>query len=216
MTSTDVAERDVIELVLPRYRDEGYEVYVHPSPSLLPPFMKSYQPDAIALRDGRKIAIEVVRGDEASRKAESLHSLFAEQDDWELQIIYAPPLSSRSNLLIASRPIILESIRRVDALREAGDRLPSLMMAWATFEAIGRALLPTQLGQPQSPARLVEVLASEGIITPDEAQVLRRASAIRNAVAHGAIDAVVDDELLQQVIAILSTLAEMAPAEALS
>jgi uncharacterized protein YutE (UPF0331/DUF86 family) len=116
--------------------------------------------------------------------------------------------------LVASRPLILDAIRKVDALREAGDRLPSLMMAWATFEAIGRALLPAQLGRPQSPARLVEVLASEGIVTPDEARVLRRASAIRNAVAHGAIDAVVDDELLRQVITILSTLAEMAPAEA--
>ncbi|MGX7741972.1 hypothetical protein [Rhodopseudomonas parapalustris] len=214
MTSTDVAEREVIELVLPRYRDEGYEVYVHPSPSLLPAFMKSYQPDAIAMRDGRKVAIEVVRGDDGGRKAESLQSLFADQDDWELRIIYAPPLSPRSNLLIASRPLILDAIRKVDSLRAAGDRLPSLMMAWATFEAIGRALLPTQLGRPQPPARLVEVLASEGIVTPDEARILRRASSIRNDVAHGAIDAVVDDELLQQVITILSTLAEMAPVDA--
>ena len=87
-------------------------------------------------------------------------------------------------------------------------------MAWSTFEAIGRALLPARLGRPQTPARLVEVLASDGIVTPQEAEVLRRASAIRNVVVHGGIDTVVDDQLLGEVIAILMTLAEIEPAKA--
>jgi hypothetical protein len=112
--------------------------------------MQSYRPDAIALKEGKKIAIEVIRGDAAGQKLQHLQSLFADQDDWELQIIYAPPLSSRSELLVASRPLILDTIRRVDELRAAGDRLPSLMMAWATFEAIGRALSGTAWPTPNS------------------------------------------------------------------
>lgn len=215
MTTVDVGEREVIDLVLPRLQAEGYDVYVHPSPSILPPFMQSYRPDAIALKKDKKIAIEVIQGgDNATQKVQHLQSLFADQEDWQLQVIYAPPLSSKSKLMVASRALIRNTIGRVEELRLAGDRLAALMMAWATFEAIGRALLPAQLGRPQTPARLVEVLASEGIVTPEEADVLRQASSIRNAVAHGGIDTIVDDELLGRVIAILTTLAEMTPADA--
>uniref|UniRef100_Q07I63 REase AHJR-like domain-containing protein n=1 Tax=Rhodopseudomonas palustris (strain BisA53) TaxID=316055 RepID=Q07I63_RHOP5 len=215
MTVQEDREADLIEVLLPRFQADGYDVYVHPSPSILPPFMRSYRPDAIALKSDKKIAIEVIRSaDAGSKDVRDLQSLFADQSDWELRVIYAPPLSSKSDLAVASRPLILDTIRRVEELRAAGNRLPALVMAWSTFEAIGRALLPARLGRPQTPARLVEVLASDGIVTPEEAEVLRRASAIRNVVAHGGIDAVVDDQLLGEVIAILMTLAEIEPAKA--
>ena len=51
---------EVIESLLPRYEAEGFDVYVNPSPSILPPFMQTYRPDAIALKKDKKIAIEVV------------------------------------------------------------------------------------------------------------------------------------------------------------
>ena len=91
--------------------------------------------------------------------------------------------------------------------------LPALVMAWATFEAIGRALLPEQFQRPQTPGRLVEVLGSGGYITPEEADTLRAAIAIRNAVVHGQLNSTVDQKMLQGFIAILKTLVKLLPAE---
>lgn len=213
--TTEAGEREVIELVAPRYQAEGYDVYVDPSPSILPSFMASYRPDAIALKPGKKVAIEVVLGTPNANQTEAqLQSLFAGQGEWEFTVIYAPPLISGDDLPIASAPLIVDTIQRVEELRSEGSRLAALVMAWATFEAIGRALLPERLSRPQPPARLVEVLASEGYVTPDEADVLRRASVLRDAIVHGGLDSVVDDDLLAELVAILTTLVNLEPSEA--
>ncbi|HJQ59215.1 MAG TPA: hypothetical protein VJ890_20075, partial [Vineibacter sp.] len=42
-------EAQVLESIVPKLEADGYSVYLHPSPDLLPPFMKNYVPDAIAL-----------------------------------------------------------------------------------------------------------------------------------------------------------------------
>jgi hypothetical protein len=167
MSIFESSEAEVIESLLPRYRAEGFDVYVNPSPSILPPFMQAYRPDAVALRKDRKIAIEVVGSTARSEeKIRTLQSLFANQKDWELRVFYASPVASNKLLEVASIPSINESIQRVIDLKETGHLLPALVMAWATFEAVGRALLPEQFRRPQTPARLVEVLGSEGYITP--------------------------------------------------
>jgi uncharacterized protein YutE (UPF0331/DUF86 family) len=207
------SEAEVIESLLPTYQAEGFDVYVNPSPSILPPFMQSYRPDAIALKKDKKIAIEVVGSSGRSeQKIETLQSLFAGHADWELKVFYASPMSSNRLVEIASTPAINDSIQRVEDLTEAGHSLPSLVMAWATFEAVGRALLPEQFQRPQTPARLVEVLGAEGYITPEEADTLRTASAIRNAVVHGQLESKVDPKLLEGFVAILRTLARLLPA----
>ena len=208
------SEAEVIESLLPRYQAEGFDVYVNPSPSILPPFMQTYRPDAIALKKDKKIAIEVVGSNVQSvQKLKSLQSLFAEHGDWELVVFYASPVASDRLLEIASISAINDSIQRVVDLSEAGHLLPALVMAWATFEAIGRALLPDQFQRPQTPARLVEVLGSEGYITPEEADTLRAASAIRNAVVHGQLDSKVDRMMVEGFVAILKTLAKLLPAK---
>jgi uncharacterized protein YutE (UPF0331/DUF86 family) len=207
------SEAEVIESLLPRYQAEGFDVYVNPSPSILPPFMQTYRPDAIALKKDKKIAIEVVGSNVQSvQKLKSLQSLFADHGDWELVVFYASPVASNRLLEIASTSAINDSIQRVVDLSDAGHLLPALVMAWATFEAIGRALLPDQFQRPQTPDRLVEVLGSEGYITPEEADTLRAASAIRNAVVHGQLDSKVDRMMVEGFVAILKTLAKLLPA----
>ena len=204
---------EVIESLLPRYRAEGFDVYVNPSPSILPPFMEAYRPDAIALKKDKKIAIEVIGSNPGSfQKITSLKSLFADHDDWELRVFYASPAASNKSVEVASTPAIHDSIQGIIDLKEAGHLSPALVMAWATFEAVGRALLPDQFQRPQTPERLVEVLASEGYVTPDEADTLRATSTIRNAVVHGQLDSTVEPKMLDGFVAILKTLAELLPA----
>ncbi|MFH0301149.1 hypothetical protein AAFX91_28800 [Bradyrhizobium sp. 31Argb] len=208
------SEAEVIESLLPRYQAEGFDVYINPSPSILPPFMQEYRPDAIALRKDKKIAIEVVGSNTGStQKIKTLQSLFADRDDWELRVFYASPAVSGKLLEIASTAAINESIQRVVDLSNAGHSLAALVMAWATLEAIGRALLPDQFQRPQTPARLVEVLGSAGYVTPEEADRLRAAIVVRNAIVHGQLDSEVGPELLNGFVAVLKTLAKLLPAE---
>lgn len=208
MTVSGSSEAEVIESLLPKYQAEGYDVYINPSPSILPPFMQTYRPDAIALKKDRKIAIEVVgTASPSTQKITRLQSLFEGHDDWELRVFYASPAASTNLVEIASIPAINDSIQSVIDLKSAGHLNPALVMAWATFEAVGRALLPNQFRRPQTPARLVEVLGAEGYITPEEADILRTASSVRNAVVHGHLNATVDEKTLDGLVAILQTLA---------
>jgi uncharacterized protein YutE (UPF0331/DUF86 family) len=212
MSPPETREADLLESLLPKYQAEGFDVFVNPSPSILPPFMQMYRPDAVALRPDKKIAIEVVRSSGSSaKKVQELQSLFAPQSDWELRVVYVSPLGSEKTLEVASRSAIKSAIQRVLDLKNDGHKLPALIMAWAALEALGRALLPDQLGRPQTPARLIEVLASVGHLTPQEADALRAAISIRNAAVHGGLDPVVDDKLLDQFIAVLETLAGFLP-----
>jgi uncharacterized protein YutE (UPF0331/DUF86 family) len=212
MSLSDIREADVLDSLLPQYEAEGFEVFVHPSPSILPPFMQGYRPDAIAIRPDKKIAIEVIQSaSKASPKLQELQSLLADHHDWELRVVYVSSLSPEQGLEIASRPAVRKAIERVRELKTAGHVVPALVMAWAALEGVGRALLPDRFRRPQTPARLVEVLASEGYLTPEEADMVRAAISVRNAAVHGVLDPAVDEQQLDPFINILQTLTEFLP-----
>jgi uncharacterized protein YutE (UPF0331/DUF86 family) len=214
MNPSESSEADVLENVLPRYEAEGFQVFLQPSPSILPPFMQNYRPDAVALRGDKKIAIEVVRPENpSSQKIKDLQSLFAKQEDWELRVLYVAPLGSQRRLEVASRAAISNAIQRVRKLRDENYLLPALVMGWAALEAIGRALHPDKLNRPQTPARLVEILASDGLLTPQEADVLRAAISFRNAAVHGDLVDEVDERTVDRVISVLDTLASFLPSD---
>ena len=61
------------------------------------------------------------------------------------------------------------ALSEVKQIAAEGHIEPAMLMAWATFEALARALLTKQFGRPQTPGRLVQTLAAEGYLTPSEA-----------------------------------------------
>jgi uncharacterized protein YutE (UPF0331/DUF86 family) len=79
-------------------------------------------------------------------------------------------------------------------------------MAWATFEAIGRAILPAKLQRPQPPGRLTEVLAAEGYVTPTEADQLRHLAESRSQLIHGGLETSVPEADLRRFVEVLKTL----------
>lgn len=58
-------------------------------------------------------------------------------------------------------------------------------MAWAAFEALSRERRPNEFARPQSPGRIIEHFASQGIIAPSDAAFLRSMAQSRNAFVHG-------------------------------
>jgi hypothetical protein len=205
-------ERAVLEAVAPRLEAEGYRVLIQPPSSALPPFLKGKRPDAIAIKPGHNIAIEVM-SDRADRaKLKQLQGIFAAQPEWELRVFYAPPREGTSRSLhVAPREAITQALDSIPALSDSAGRVPALLVAWAAFEAAGRALVPDRLGDPQRPSQLVEVLAAEGHITPKEADLLRALIPLRNRAAHGELDVRVTSAQLGKLVAIVNGLLAPAP-----
>jgi hypothetical protein len=59
------AEAEVMRGLIPELQAEGYEVFVEPGPLLAPVFLEGLRPDAIALKEGKKLLIQFVRGSPA-------------------------------------------------------------------------------------------------------------------------------------------------------
>lgn len=184
-------EAAVLQLVLPRLKDQGYEVFFQPSRDLLPTFMQGYRPDAIAVKPGRNLAIEVktsaTRPIERSQ-LERIRALFDGQADWELQVYYAPSTDQDAESEPQSNAVISDALDRLVPLYDQAGPIPAILTGWAVFEAAARRLMPSDLRKPQSTSGLIEALASAGGVTPDEARLLRRLGQLRNQAAHGKLD----------------------------
>jgi len=203
----EAPEATLLDSVLPDLEAEGFEVFVNPSPPIVPPFMRDHSPDAIALRKDKKLAIEILReGAPSNRRLDALRELFSEHKDWELRVYWVSPTNVRKEIEGASRNVIEQSIKAIEELTAGGRARPALLMAWGTFEAIGRAILPDRLQRPQPPGRLIEVLAAEGHITPTEADHLRRLAESRNHLIHGGLEISIPEADLQRFVDILKTL----------
>src|SRR5687767_2523689 len=82
-------ESDVLATLVPRLEADGYTVYINPPLEMLPPFLKSYRPDAIALGKPTNLAIEIVySGPTSGRRVEQLRKLFEGAQGWKLQLHY--------------------------------------------------------------------------------------------------------------------------------
>ena len=212
--SSDTREAAVLENVVPQLEAEGFEVIMHPSRNRLPLFMQSYSPDAIALRQDKNLAIEVLaKGTSSTKNLDKLRDLLVGHKEWELRVYWISPSNTPKPIEPASAKDIQQAIETIERLASESLQAPALVMAWATLEALGRALLLDKLVRPQTPGRLVEVLASEGYVTPTEADRLRASIAARNQIVHGGLQAKVGPRDLKSFLSVLKTLLKLlAPA----
>jgi hypothetical protein len=204
-------ERAVLNTLLPELEADGFRVVIHPKPETLPTFLQGYQPDMVAYKANKNLAIEIKARAKASKQAErALRERFAGHPDWELRFVYAPPVNSDANIPVVTKQIGSEHLDRLEASVDAMGLAAALLTGWAVFEAAARALLPSSLTGPQPPARLIETLASEGYVTPDEADRLRRLSRTRNEVAHGRLDLTPTPDDVAQLIAVTRSILDPA------
>jgi hypothetical protein len=127
--SQAASEAMLLESVLPDLEVEGLEVFAHPSPPILPAFMRDYSPDAIALRSDKKLAIEVLReGAPSDRRLSRLRELFSEHKDWELRVYLVSPSNVRRAIDGVSRDVIEQSIKATEELAIAGRTNP--LFSW--------------------------------------------------------------------------------------
>ena len=190
-----------------------YEVHTESLADHLPRFVGEYRPDALALGKPRNLAIEVtLEGVPAKSASEEIRRRFDEDPDWDLRVYYARPKGTAEPVEPVPVASIDASIREIQELHEKGQEQLALLRAWATLEALGRKLLPGKFERPQTPGRLVEVLAFEGNVTPTEAELLRNLANNRNRFIHGSLDVEVDPSELARFAETLKELRDQLPA----
>jgi len=207
--SADVMERTLIDQLVPELQAEGYEVVRDPRREVLPRFLGSYSPDLIALRGDGNLAIEIATRSDASRtRLENVASLFSGRDDWKLKIYWASGEETRPKR--QSLANISGAISQVKALIAERQLRAAYLFAWATFEALGRNMLAEKFARPQTPGRLIEVLANEGTLTPSEADQLRAHVETRNRLVHGELDTRLSARQANELLALLEKLERFA------
>lgn len=209
------AEREILAGYADSLRAEGYDVFIAPPADALPSFMKSFRPDAIALGPGKNKAIQVkTRTAEWKRRLRELNAIFEGQDDWEFIVLWSGDANQPAPVPITPAADILKRSEELALLVESDHLRPAVLLSWGIIEATARLLHPQIFRRAQSPGRIVEMLASEGDITPDEADVMRRSIRVRNGLIHGDLNIEVSAaELLSLIGALKSLLARVLDAE---
>jgi uncharacterized protein YutE (UPF0331/DUF86 family) len=207
--NVETAENVVLERLVPDLKSQGYDVFVHPNRQMVPPFLGTYLPDVIALRDDKNLVIEIKQGsNRAEKPLEDLAKRFEGQSRWEFRIVWVNRDDDRRRLTLQSSETISSRLTEVRRLLAGGFTESALLMCWAILEAIGRRLLSDEFARPQSPARLVEILATKGLVTPDEGDALRRIADERNRVIHGELTTNIDHSVVEAFLAVLTSLAK--------
>lgn len=173
--------------IVRNYEQQGYTVFVAPSGTVLPAFMQGYHPDAIALKPGANVAIEVSGGQGATyrKKIDHLNELFQDRDDWSLSVFYTPATPAGEGVPIVSSDLIKAYVEKARELSRMGENEAALLVLWAAFEATARLLSRSDFSKPQSPGRIVQVLSERGTLTVVDEGSLRGLVNKRNAMIHG-------------------------------
>jgi uncharacterized protein YutE (UPF0331/DUF86 family) len=209
MTSVST-EAELLRNTVSDLEHDGYEVFLQPQSPILPAFLKGFQPDIIARRGDKRLVVEVVSAPrQQDDKLAALASAVRSNPDWEMRVIMARPTNGLEPLHEQSLAAIVQSAEEVKALIDEGHLRAALLMSWSTFEALGRTYMPDDFARPQSPSRLVQLLAQEGYVTPSEADVLRKLAEKRNVLIHGNVLIEVSEHDVKTFVGIIERLFEL-------
>ncbi|MGE0669051.1 MAG: hypothetical protein AB7O49_21065 [Sphingomonadales bacterium] len=203
-------EHEVLERLLLELEADGYEVFLRPRPPIAPEFLDKFTPDAIALRADKSLVVEVLRESRsAASKIENLRHLLKDRDNWELRVIWISPNSTLQTPEVQTTDTIRARIAELRSLIETDHLAAAFLIGWAILEAIGRGLSSEKFRHPQTAGRLVETLASDGYLTPSEAEHVRRFAEKRNQLVHGGLSIPLAKDEVSAFADLLETLAAL-------
>ena len=205
--TTDTVERELLGHVVSELEAEGFEVFVRPDRRLLPSSLIGITPDAVAFRGDKKLVVEIERQSSgASERLARISACLDRLPDWELRVFVLPSRPEQRPFEAHAAGDIRSRIAEVRELGQSQHRGPAMLLAWSAIEAVARSLLRDRMGRPQTPGRLIQELASDGYLTPTEADRLRTLIEKRNRLAHGDLRVCVTSQEIDEMSAILDTL----------
>lgn len=200
-------EAAILDRVREELVSEGYEVVLRPNALLGPPFLHGIRPDALAFRADKNLVVEVAtRSPATDKKLRELQSRMEGQTGWELRLIWASPGEKSRPLRAPTVQTIKEVLDEIQQLDSGGHHKAALLLGWAALEALGRFLIPNALARPQTPARLIEFIATSGSLPPDEADEMRELIATRNRLIHGELQTTVTKKDVASLLRALGAL----------
>jgi uncharacterized protein YutE (UPF0331/DUF86 family) len=205
MAFAERIDEDLLEIITSDLQAEGYVTYRRPVRKFLPEFLRKSEPDAIAIGKEPKLVIEIVReGAAGAAKIKQLQKALEGQADWQLRVVLDRG-QRQADASGATGAEIENAVTNIRSLAASGDDQAALLIAWAAFEALSRNLEPEKFRKPQTPGRLVEILASLGYLRPEDADRLRRLAGTRNALIHGDLSISVQLQDLQFFLRLLES-----------
>ena len=192
-TPTANIERERLLKLAEEYRDQGYEISIHPNPEDLPDFLRNYRPDMIARSEDETVVIEVKsRSSLNSSSAQYLPNLaqvIEQHAGWRFELVMTNPEDVTYSLKAESSLQANEIKSRLKIARQLLEQHPesAILYSWSLVEATLR-LVAEKEGlslRRFNPLYLVKQLAIEGIISQSEYQLLMDSLSLCNAVAHG-------------------------------
>jgi molybdopterin-guanine dinucleotide biosynthesis protein len=184
--SSDVQLKRVYQIAQ-EYRAQGYRVVVGPSQHELPPFLRGFDPDVIALSDADNVVVEVKRRTAvaASRTLSRMAAVIEKNQGWRLELVLIESDHYDSELMPSSATV--DHIRNLAArAREAADSELGVVLAWAAVEhAIVFAAQRSGLALPSLSATAgMKTLLAYGLLTDSAYAELRAAEKVRSDIVH--------------------------------
>ncbi|WP_119388917.1 hypothetical protein [Taklimakanibacter lacteus] len=216
-------ETKLLKSLQPRYEGEGFRFIIEPDANDLPPFLRSYRPDAIARpaagEGGVVIGISEIKG--PAQKAKNLEQLareVAKHKEWRLDIVLADRALQESWLLVPSlaelesdfRALKRDFVELTADEESIGDLKVQLLFGWPLFEAAGRrVLLEHDIDLPRDALNskgVIDNLVTEGLISDDDAASAIDLLRLRNLIAHGYLKQEVNAEDIKGLFQLIEKL----------
>lgn len=184
-------ERRIREIVKD-YDNQGYEVHMNPSPSLLPNFLKGYKPDILAKKENDNVIVEVkTRNDRMNlQRFESLAKEIDKRKDWRFEMVFTNQKEkglepTYQNVL--SELEINNRILEINRLVELNSYEASFLLSWSTIEAVLRNQLRNEKFDTnrKTTMSVMKTMFSLGLINQHDYKTLQKSNVYRNNLIHG-------------------------------
>lgn len=215
MESRKQREDEQVEQVAREYESRGYTVERRVKLDTLLPGAPSWEADFVASKNGERVIVEVKSGRNPAHDDQwiGIREILRRTPEWRFDLVIAP--ESDDERMGGSVPFTESEVEaafvEAAALAEAKHIGAAFLLAWSGVE--GRLRLTAERnGIPHhvaaSPARLIDSLASEGILESEERDELVCLMRLRNGLAHGFSPPKLDASEVERLVEVASRIAE--------
>ena len=207
--ATANAETEKLLELAKEYRSRGYEVFFQPSKEETPDFLKGYRPDLIARQKNDSVVIQVLSSRTSKNPAviqqfKNLARAIEQHSGWRLELVMTNPQDAEY-LVDVKNSLQEEEIElRLETVSQLLDRNQDLaiLYCWSLVEAAMRLVAEKEeldLRRFDS-VYLAKLLATEGIVSQSEYQLLMDSLSFRNAIAHGFKTTEISSDLAYELV----------------
>ena len=208
-------EYSKVKQVARGYEKNGYKVIIEPHGADIPPFIKNYQPDLIAISEKDNVVVEVKSRTDLStiERLKDIAEIINQKENWRFELIVTTSkkeTNAESDKINVDLELseIKKNLLEVKNLSEQDLLSASFILCWANLESLSRQLLleDKKSLKNKNPLSLIKTLFSFGYLTRIDYENLERLFRIRNQIVHGYKVANLDKESLSRLISITNKL----------